>query len=75
MNPTPTRRPDRLLLLQPWSTATSQTTNKMIAITPSALSHILPRKQSGYGSMVALPRGTRRDRDHAPAFIESEGGL
>ena len=41
MNITPTNLPDVSLLLQPWSTATSHMTKNTIAMTPSALIHIL----------------------------------
>jgi hypothetical protein len=35
------RRPDGVLLLQPWSTATIQTTNSRMALTARVLSHIV----------------------------------
>jgi hypothetical protein len=41
MKATPTTRPDRVLLLQPWSTAVSQKKKKMMATTPSGFSHIM----------------------------------
>lgn len=37
----PTRRPDRVLLPQPWSTAISQTTKSRIAPVPSAFINML----------------------------------
>lgn len=40
MNPTPMTRPDMVLLLQPWSTAITQTTNSSMAMLPRTLSHM-----------------------------------
>ena len=49
-NTTPIKRPDRVLVLQPWSTATIQTTNRTIAVAASAFSHMVCL----FGSVTAL---------------------
>jgi hypothetical protein len=41
MKTNPTVRPDAVLLLHPWSTATTQTTNSTIAQTPRTLNNML----------------------------------
>lgn len=40
-NASPMKRPDTVLLLQPWSTAVIQTTKSRMATTATALSHIV----------------------------------
>lgn len=55
----PINRPDRVLLLQPWSTAMSQTRNKTIAPEARTLVHILhtPALELSFPSITAGMKG------------------
>jgi len=60
MNPTPMTRPDIVLLLQPWSTAITQTTKSSMAVLPRTLSHMTSTSlKFSYGMKPAVC-----DQDH-----------
>ena len=61
-NTTLMHRPGRLLLLQPWSTATTQTRNRMIASMPRPFSHIC---RSSLQTSVDAFVTNRKDAGHA----------
>jgi hypothetical protein len=59
---TPIRRPEELFLLQPWSTAASQTQNRTMAMTPTDLSSIEPLRQQVM-PLKPLKKGQRSQAD------------
>lgn len=76
MNATPSTRPDMVLLLQPWSTATTHITNNNMAMPPRTLSHMIrsPRfapkspVSKDCSSMVAQHRRRGSDGSHTMVF-------
>jgi hypothetical protein len=64
MKPTPTNRPDAVLLLQPWSTATTQTKKSMTEAAPKIFSHMfcsLPTKKVVTGHATLGVRASQPD--------------